>query len=64
MNERISQLIEQCTDDEEFDGFRYFNKEKFAKLIVRECRLVVSTNFNECRTAYQMDNIILDHFGV
>jgi hypothetical protein len=36
MNERIKELIEQATT-EEHDGFRYFDKAKFAKLIVQEC---------------------------
>jgi hypothetical protein len=34
MNERIKALIEQATT-EEHDGFRYFDKKKFAELIVR-----------------------------
>jgi hypothetical protein len=36
MNERIQALAEQATT-EEADGFKYFDKEKFAELIVREC---------------------------
>jgi hypothetical protein len=36
MNERIRELAEQATT-EEADGFKYFDKEKFAELIVREC---------------------------
>jgi hypothetical protein len=36
MNERIKKLAEQATT-EEHDGFRYFDKAKFAELIVREC---------------------------
>jgi hypothetical protein len=35
MNERIRELIEQATT-EEHDGFRYFDKRKFAELIVQE----------------------------
>ena len=47
MNERIDKLIEECTsvyDDLVYDGTdsymkttEYFDKEKFALLIVREC---------------------------
>jgi hypothetical protein len=39
INERIRELIEQATT-EEHDGFRYFDKKKFAELIVQEwhCR--------------------------
>ena len=36
MNERIRELAEQATI-EESDGFKFFDKEKFAELIVREC---------------------------
>jgi len=36
MNEQIKELIDQATT-EEHDGFRYFDKKKFAKLIVKEC---------------------------
>ena len=36
MNERIKALVEQATT-EEHDGFRYFDKAKFAELIVEEC---------------------------
>ena len=51
MNERIDELIEECTsvnDDLVYDGrdsymktTEYFDKEKFAELIVRECMKVV-----------------------
>jgi hypothetical protein len=40
MNERIKELIEECTDrhfSECVGGFETFDKEKFAELIVREC---------------------------
>jgi hypothetical protein len=40
MNERILELIEQCTDrhfSECVGGFETFDKEKFAELIVKEC---------------------------
>jgi hypothetical protein len=36
MNNRIKLLVEQATT-EEHDGFRYFDKQKFAKLIAIEC---------------------------
>jgi hypothetical protein len=36
MNERIKELAEQATT-EEHDGFRYFDKKKFAELIIAEC---------------------------
>jgi hypothetical protein len=36
MHPRIRELAEQATT-EEADGFKYFDKEKFAELIVRAC---------------------------
>ena len=36
MNTRLRELAEQATT-EEADGFKYFDKEKFAQLIVQEC---------------------------
>jgi hypothetical protein len=65
MNERIKQLMEQATiRGEEYlpgnDGHPtptfYFDKEKFAELIVRECAEL-------CLADYDAD-IILAHFGV
>ena len=41
MNERIKELIEQATTEEQ-DGFRYFDKKKFAELIVKETMQVVA----------------------
>jgi hypothetical protein len=40
MNERIRELIEECTDrhfGQGVGGFETFDKEKFAQLIVQEC---------------------------
>jgi hypothetical protein len=36
MNKRVKELAEQATT-EESDGFKYFDKEKFAELIIAEC---------------------------
>jgi hypothetical protein len=36
MNERIQELAVEATT-EEADGFKYFDKAKFAELIVKEC---------------------------
>jgi hypothetical protein len=72
MNERIRELIKQCTITEFSDcsgGFETFDKEKFAELIVRECVEVAkqndsdgSLNYNSGRTWAGID--ILKHFGV
>lgn len=39
MNERIKVLAEQATT-EEHDGFRYFDKQKFAELVVHKCMAI------------------------
>ena len=71
MNERIQQLIEQCTDMVWPDGpyeREEFNKEKFAKLIVRECAKVLTqhgTYFSgEGEPYHYAANLIEEHFGV
>jgi hypothetical protein len=64
MNERIKELIEECTDrhfSECVGGFETFDKEKFAELIVRECMAISSeamTNDN------WPPHMIAKHFGV
>ena len=76
MNERIKELVEQCTEvdsvgiDETF-YYRY-DLEKFAELIVRECIGIVakrknqaiddSWNVDEAMSMAEMD--LLEHFGV
>jgi len=78
MNERIDQLIEQCTVQEFSDctgGYETFDKEKFAELIVQEC---ISINRQRMFSDYEGDthrvahnNALLcansdmfEHFGV
>jgi hypothetical protein len=61
MNERIRQLAEQATTRvdavlNESMAYTYFDTEKFAKLIVRECTL-------QCVHNEDMD-LIEKHFGV
>jgi hypothetical protein len=63
MNERINELAEQATEYVQH-GFTtqetYFNKEKFAELIVKEC-------LNATRgavTGLDAFNSIKQHFGV
>ena len=55
MNERIRQLAEYATT-EESDGWKYFDKDKFSELIVRECADLVADDDN----AFD----VLKHFGV
>jgi hypothetical protein len=70
MNERIKELAEQATGTEEYDSFRYFDKAKFAELIVRECLDVVAMRIylgpeeicrQECKA---LASEIKEHFGV
>jgi hypothetical protein len=63
MNERIRELIEQATT-EEHDGFRYFDKRKFAELIVRECQTVVEWAISIDSTIDRVPVLIKEHFGV
>ena len=70
MNKRIKELEPQCWEHNEF-GLN-FNYEKFAKLIVKECRDIVGKtrdqaiedewNVDEAMSTAMFD--IEDHFGV
>ena len=72
MNERIDELIEECTsvnDDLVYDGrdsymktTEYFDKEKFAELIVKECGKVYIQNQQDGVMTLTQD--LLQHFGV
>jgi len=77
MNERIRALTEQATSIVESppnregwtSSYAYFDKEKFAELIVRECIWALWTE--ECRTSdlaseeyTRGSNKIKQHFGV
>ena len=73
MNERIKQLAEQATStlSMNHEGYRgkgyieqveYFDKEKFAELIVRECAKIADiADKNKCEW---IGGNILTHFGV
>jgi hypothetical protein len=62
MNERIRELAEQATGAEEYDGFRYFDKAKFAQLIVRECAELATKEYNNRGAIHGND--LLEHFGL
>lgn len=67
MNERIRDLAEQCYEKHELLGTYEFNKEKFAKLIVRECLSKIeleAEQYHEPAWAVELVNDIKDHFGV
>ena len=72
MSNRINQLIEECTsvyDDIIYDGrdtrwktTEYFDKQKFAELIVRECANVANSGIDPAES-HLIGNDILEHFG-
>jgi hypothetical protein len=66
MNQRIKELAEQATGAEEYDGFRYFDKAKFAELIVRECAELTLDHKNDNYYNGWLDyrDEIRRHFGV
>jgi hypothetical protein len=56
MNERIKELNAQATSEEK-DGFRYFDKEKFAELLIRDIMSFCAVSDEAC-------DIIKKHYGV
>lgn len=74
MNERIEALIEQCkhTSTTYFDGRgnvteTYFDKEKFAELIVRECAKFLDENsgYDDANNSWHPEpEDLLKYFGV
>ena len=68
MNKRIRELAEQAEDKEV--GYYFFDREKFAELIVKECSGILRTEAksnwegNEERLLNAMANWIEEHFGV
>jgi hypothetical protein len=63
MNERIKLLAEQATT-EEHDGFRYFDKQKFAQLLIHECAIIANRADNTETEIRCMYDVITEHFGV
>ena len=63
MNERIKELAEQATINigDEFHPIDFFDREKFAELIVRECAQV---GFEAVSNGDLVEDSILTHFGV
>lgn len=72
MNERIKELIELCYEKSDMhDSGLWFNKEKFAELIVRECASQVRfTDLLKCNDdsdgeiLLQASVQLKQHFGV
>jgi hypothetical protein len=71
MNERIRELIKQCTSWSEgstWTSHEEFDKEKFAELIVRECAEICMKEFDTgllmAPQAPWIAKQIKEHFGV
>ena len=65
MNERIKELAEQATTTFDFGApINFFDKEKFAELIVRECEVALSPMLRDMISRGQAYDLIKKHFGV
>lgn len=67
MNERIQELIGQCIDQRWTVTGPMFDREKFAELIVEECRTVIvelyhKTPLELCGPLLTADEKIAEHF--
>lgn len=62
MNKRIKEIEEQCYEDRSC-GYcaLYFNREKFAELIIKECAHIAWLNTTEDQAVHEK---IKKHFGV
>jgi len=58
MNQRIRELHSQCKVCDK-DTMLYFDYEKFAELIVRQCAEIAGT-----AEPYKAEDLIKQHFGV
>jgi hypothetical protein len=58
---RIRELAEQCYEYSEIHSGMWFNKEKFAELIVRECAIIVGSMEEPHQEIAQL---VKEHFGV
>jgi hypothetical protein len=59
MNKRIRELIEKSYIYDKQNDSSFFNKEKFAELIVRECAEIADK-----AEPYKANDLIKQHFGV
>jgi len=72
MNNRIRELAEQATSfdfggERGFDGVNpreFFDKEKFAELIVKECGVALSPMLRDMISRGQAYDLLREHFGV
>jgi len=65
MNERLAKLTEQCYEYNETMQSAWFNKTKFAELIIEECASKVDNILREKKHGGgTMGDEIREHFGV
>ena len=66
MNERIKQIAEKATINigDEFHPIDFFDKEKFAELLVLECADVAFAKASSDESACDLSIAIKEHFGV
>jgi len=64
MNELLAKLTEQCYEYNETMQGTWFNKTKFAQLIVEECAGVAFAKAPSDESACDISQAIEEHFGV
>ncbi len=61
MNERIKELVEKSYIYDKQNDSSFFNREKFAELIIRECADIATINSHQYRSS---GFYVLNHFGI
>jgi len=70
MNERIKELVNECKGDPKTSAFEpYFDKEKFAELIVKECANFIDSKLEMTEYSHEVvswadGDDLKEHFGV
>jgi hypothetical protein len=64
MNERIKQLVEKSYIYDKQNDSSFFNKEKFAELIIEDCIFVVDGAVHHRLPASSYVDLIREHFAV
>ncbi len=62
MNEKLQELAEQAETKEV--GYYFFDREKFAELIVNECANLFPLTFTDEQYQRRIDKTIRKHFGL
>lgn len=66
MNERLEELAKQCyiiSGHPQIDG-SYFDKEKFAELIIQECGIALNPMLRDMISRGHAHDLIKKHFGI